>query len=94
MINRHYGIYVFVFGLMAAGVFVAFGKAPRVGALFLVASGILAITASKSMAMVQNKINDATKKFTWNPWGPATPRLFIIWGVGILILGIAALFGL
>ena len=85
--NRHLVFYTLLFGVTITTVLLAFGGAHRFGALLLIVGGILAIAGSKFLARGQNRINKATERFTWNPWGPATPRLFVIWGAGILILG-------
>jgi len=76
-----------------AAFLMAFGGADRVGASVLIVGGALAIAGSRSMAKGQNRINKIAGRITRNPWGSATPRLFIIWGTGILILGIVWLFG-
>ena len=86
--TRHMTFYVFMFVLVVAGLLMGFGEAKKAGSALVFLGGVLAIAKSRSMAMAQNSINRATKKFTWNPWGQASQRLFVIWGVGMVIVGL------
>ena len=88
---RNIAVYALVIGLVVAGFFLLFGDAQRAAGLSLVTGGALAIVKSRSMARAQQTIDNATKRYTWNPWGAATPRLFVLWGAGIAIIGLAML---
>ena len=91
---RNIAVYALVIGLVVAGFLMGFGDAQRAAGLLLVTGGALAIVKSKSMAKAQQNIDNAAKRYTWNPWGSATPRLFVLWGAGIAIIGLAMLLGL
>ena len=52
--------------------------------LFLICIGLVAIWARRAISDALNDIN----RHTWNPLGPSTPRLSVIWGVGMIIVGV------
>lgn len=57
----------------------------RAGAVLAIPAGVAAILFRDSVATVQNRSPLA--------WTPASPRLFVLWGIGVVILGIALLIG-
>jgi hypothetical protein len=57
----------------------------RAGAVLVIAAGVTAILFRAAMVAVQNR----------GPWASAElrPRLFVLWGIGVVIVGIAWLIG-
>lgn len=86
-------IFIVVFGLIVTAAFLAFGEAQKAGGILLAVAGVIAAVMGKSMATAQNRINTATARYSWNPWGPASRWLYIVWGVGMVIIGIALFLG-
>ena len=82
-------LFIAVFGLLAAAALLAFGDAQAAGGMLLVIAGLIAAVKSRSMAKAQNGINQGIGRYSWNPWGSVSPRLFVIWGVGMAIIGLA-----
>jgi hypothetical protein len=41
------------------------------------------------MADAQAKINNAGRRFSINPWRPASPLVFVLWGALIAAIGLA-----
>ncbi len=78
-----------VFGLLAAAAFLTFSEDRAAGGTLLVIAGFVAAVKSGSMAKAQNRIYERIGRYSWNPWGSVSPRLFCFWGIGIAIIGFA-----
>ena len=61
----------------------------RVWGMLAILVGIFAIWARKGFSDFFN----ATHPFTRQLLGSATPRLSVIWGIGVIIVGLLVLFG-
>ncbi len=85
----HITLFILVFGLLAAAAFLTFGETQSAGGTLLVIAGAIAAIKSGSMAKAQNRINEGVGRYSWNPWGSVSPRLFFVWGVGMAIIGLA-----
>lgn len=82
-------LYILMVMLFVAGASGALLASWRVGALFVSSSGVIAIMFAPSHASVQRRINEATRHFTWNPWGNPRPQLFVVWGIAMILIGFA-----
>lgn len=71
--------------LFVAGGVAISQKFTNAGALLMMGAGVASILFRGSMAAVQNQIKAAT----WSPWGRVRPQVFVLWGIGLMVLGIA-----
>ncbi|HSP17150.1 MAG TPA: hypothetical protein VLV78_20575 [Thermoanaerobaculia bacterium] len=69
----------------------AFSNLHRAAGAVLVTVGVASIFLARLLAEAQNEINRFTDRFLPNPWGRTRPQLFIIWGIGVGLLGLMLL---
>lgn len=71
--------------LFVAGAVAVSQRFTNAGAVLVMGSGVASILLRDSIAAAQNRIKAAT----WSPWAPVRPRVFVWWGVGLVVLGMA-----
>jgi uncharacterized membrane protein len=81
-------IYLFVYGLFVAAAFLIFveDRFQRDAGMLLVLSGALAVVFCRVMAEVQELI---ASRFGLQRWFRIRPLTFVLWGVGVVIVGLA-----
>ena len=84
-------VYVIVAAGFVAAVVLAFSDLSRAAGALLFTVGVAAITFARPLTLTQNQIDRVTDRVIPNPWGTARPQLFIIWGIGMGLLGLALL---
>jgi hypothetical protein len=76
--------YALAFGLFSIAVFVGFQRYEKTSAGFVIAAGLSSIVFRHQMARAQRRINPFPK-----PFESARPTTFVLWGIGLLVLGLA-----
>jgi hypothetical protein len=91
MMKRSTLAYVLVTIGLLSGVFLAFSDLDRAAGATLLTVGIISVFLARPLAESQNRINEFTSRLVPNPWGNTRPQLFVIWGTGVALLGVALL---
>ena len=77
---------LFVLGSFVAAVLIGMNSdAGRVEAILLLVSGVTAVAFAKPLTEAQHHL--AEKRFVPHSWGSTRPLLFVLWGLGVSILG-------
>jgi hypothetical protein len=71
--------------LTLGAVHATFGAHRDVGAVLLMAAGAICILSSQQLALVHHSIRDVIA----SPFAPARPTTFVLFGIGLIVVGIA-----
>jgi hypothetical protein len=64
----------------------------RAEGLLLVASGVCAVIFSRQLTEAQHALSE--KPFVPRSWSSTRPLLYVLWGVGVVLLGVLELLNL